>query len=217
MKPPDLILGSQSTRRRDLMEQWGYRFHPMTPPYQDPPTPPAGDPRTLAVELAAKKARSLFSNKYFSPSMGAVVVGADTIVIDSQGHLLGQPQSRVEADLMLDAITESTHEVVTGVCVTNGKAVADTCFVDTARVRVGCLTEVLRETHLDGGGWQGKAGGYDLWDVADVWPVEVDGDPTTVAGLPMRRLVVALRQRGITPSPGSSERPPMPSSTGNST
>ena len=41
--------------------------------------------------------------------------------------------------------------------------------------------------------WRGKAGAYNLADrVADGWPIECEGDPTTVMGLPMRRLTEAL-------------------------
>ena len=45
------------------------------------------------------------------------------------------------------------------------------------------------------GEWSGKAGAYNLSErMAAGWPIEYDGDPTTIMGLPMRALLARLEQ-----------------------
>jgi predicted house-cleaning NTP pyrophosphatase (Maf/HAM1 superfamily) len=55
------------------------------------------------------------------------------------------------------------------------------------------------EHYLNTDGWIGKAGGYNLTDRQHAgWPITVEGDPATVMGLPMNRLVGVLAGYGIT-------------------
>lgn len=50
---------------------------------------------------------------------------------------------------------------------------------------------------MDREAWRGKAGGYNLAEIEGRWPMEVCGDPTTVVGLPMQRLVPILHGLGV--------------------
>ena len=51
------------------------------------------------------------------------------------------------------------------------------------------------EGYLAGGGWRGKAGAYNLSERIEAgWPIEVQGDPGTVMGLPMEILSPMLRE-----------------------
>ena len=49
------------------------------------------------------------------------------------------------------------------------------------------------------GDWA-KAGGYNLFERQNRWPLRVEGDPTTVVGLPMRKLVPTLLAWNIEPA-----------------
>ena len=94
----------------------------------------------------------------------------------------------------------STHRVITGVAMMNaiqgsGDPVSsrNQSFADTATVRFGGLTDEQLTDYLAKGDWRGKAGGYNLFDRQSAgWPITVQGDPTTVVGLPMRRLMPLL-------------------------
>jgi predicted house-cleaning NTP pyrophosphatase (Maf/HAM1 superfamily) len=58
---------------------------------------------------------------------------------------------------------------------------------------MGRLDETTLETYLAGAHWQGKAGGYNLLDRMNAgWPLTYEGDPTTIMGLPMNRLIDRL-------------------------
>ena len=49
-------------------------------------------------------------------------------------------------------------------------------------------------SYVAGGEWRGKAGAYNLSErIQAGWPIECKGDPTTVMGLPMRKLSRLLK------------------------
>ena len=51
------------------------------------------------------------------------------------------------------------------------------------------LDDAAMQHYLDEGAWRGKAGAYNLQERIDAgWPIRCEGDPSTVMGLPMRRL-----------------------------
>ena len=70
-------------------------------------------------------------------------------------------------------------------------------LVDVAHVRLGRVPEADLQAYLDSGDWRGKAGAYNLGELQGRWPMEVEGDPTTVVGLPMAKLVAHLRELGV--------------------
>lgn len=122
-----------------------------------------------------------------------LIVGADTICVDTAGRLIGQPGTRPEAGAMIRRFTGVWHEVVTGVGLMDdqGRCVG---FSDAARVCLEHLDDASLEHYLDSGQWQGKAGGYNLFDrQAAGWPIRVEGDPATVVGLPMAMLLPVLQ------------------------
>lgn len=62
---------------------------------------------------------------------GAVVLGCDTVV-DVGGEVFGKPHSVEDAKRMLRALSGATHEVHTGVCVSDG--IRTESFVDSCKV-----------------------------------------------------------------------------------
>ena len=53
--------------------------------------------------------------------------------------------------------------------------------------------QIELDRYLSSGGWRGKAGAYNLAELEGHWPIRVDGDPTTVVGLPMATFAERLR------------------------
>ncbi|MDP7348403.1 MAG: Maf family protein, partial [Phycisphaeraceae bacterium] len=73
-------------------------------------------------------------------------------------------------------------------------------LVDTATVHLGKVGPDELQRYLDTQQWRGKAGGYNLFERQNRWPLRVEGDPTTVVGLPMRKLVPTLLAWNIEPA-----------------
>lgn len=189
---PPLILASQSPRRAQLLREAGVAFEQRSPPFADPDQPPSDlrghQAEDYAVRLAVSKAVS------YVRAYGADVrvLAADTLCVDTDGQLVGKPADREQAQAMLRSFIGGTHRVITGVAMTDAKTSGDppiNAFADAAAVTFGTIDDHQLAAYLASNDWRGKAGGYNLFDrQADGWPITVCGDPSTVVGLPMRRL-----------------------------
>lgn len=193
---PRLILASRSPRRGQLLREAGYQFEQMEPGFDDAPHPTGHEcPEAIAMALARRKARSA---QEALADQGVVIVSADTLIVHADGSLAGTPLTREEARMMIRQFFGQWHTVVTGVAllaVNDGAGGEEDCFADAARVWVGRLGEGAGESYLDLGTWRGKAGGYNLFErQAAGWPIRVEGDPTTVVGLPMAMLTIRLQR-----------------------
>ncbi len=199
--PTAPILASQSPRRAQLLREAGFDVEQRSPPFADPDQPPehlrGHEAEHYATSLALDKAMSL--RVQFSKP--ALILAADTICVDEAGLLVGKPVDAAHARAMLLGFVNRSHRVITGVALV--QVVVDEeshnqppphCFADTAVVRFGAISDRQLDEYLVGDDWRGKAGGYNLFDrQAAGWPIDVEGDPTTVVGLPMRRLMPMLR------------------------
>ena len=193
---PRLILASQSPRRAQLLAEAGFVFEQRSPPFADPDQPPrhlrGHEAEDYAASLAKQKAMSLSGQA----DGKALILAADTICVDAAGDLVGKPCDRAHAADMIRSFIEAEHRVLTGVALLragSGNSVIES-FADAATVAFGSISDDQLDAYLATDDWQGKAGGYNLFDrqVAG-WPIQVEGDPATVVGLPMRRLVPVLR------------------------
>ncbi len=142
------------------------------------------------MNLAIRKAQSLVNHPGFEATTGGVLLAADTVVISPAGVLLGQPANRAHARRILQSLIGYTHRVATGVAIMNLDAPQDgiKSFSDSADVSIGWIDVSRIDAYLDSVAWRGKAGGYNLYEIQDHWPVTVEGDATTVVGLPMKKL-----------------------------
>lgn len=186
---PPLILASSSPRRRQLLTEHGID-HDAAPPSIDDGELEPGDTNPLGwvVALAHLKARSV-ADTLSTPS---IVLGSDTVVI-KEGEIIGQPKDRDDAQRTINRLDNGSHTVTTGVALINASTGAVRHLVDSATVTVGALDPDAVDRYLESGQWKGKAGAYNLMDrINDGWPIEYEGDPTTVMGLPMRRLAPML-------------------------
>ena len=228
---PRLILASRSPRRALLLEQAGYAFQVIDPPYADPADPnraapeaaaagvgvsvvdPADNSNSRGVEsgvalagwLARRKARSV---DLAALPRDAVVMAADTLAVDAEGGLLGTPESVDQARAMLSGLMGRPHRIATGVALRqhladgtdgiDGAGADIQSFVDQAVVCFPRIDPGELSAYLDSGRWRGKAGGYNLAERrAAGWDIDVQGDPATVMGLPMRRLIPRLEELGV--------------------
>lgn len=183
-----VLLGSASPRRRRLLESAGWRVEQVAPAIDDgvirlAPSSPA---RTVEALAWFKSAQIVDVDAAHVAS-----IAADTVCIVGD-EIVGKPGDRAEAEGMITRMLGRRHRTITGVCVRN-RAGRRLLFSDVAEVSMGDLDPERIEAYLDSGAWVGKAGGYNLEDrIADGWPIECDGDPSTVMGLPIRRLVPLL-------------------------
>ena len=184
------IVASASPRRKELLENIGYRFE-IIPSDADESCNERLSPEELVMELAERKAKSVFEK-----NTDAVVFGCDTVV-EYDGIVLGKPKSRDEAREMLCKLSGRIHNVHTGVCITDGERTE--CFVSTVKVEFYELTEALIESYTATGESDDKAGAYGIQGLGSVLVKGIKGDYFSVVGLPVAETSRRLAEFGIVP------------------
>ena len=118
----NLILASGSPRRKELLSLYTTDFTICVSDFDENGVT-APTPAQLVEKLARGKCLAVAKDH-----PGAVVLGCDTVV-DVGGEVFGKPHSVEDAKRMLRALSGATHEVHTGVCVSDG--VRTESFVDS--------------------------------------------------------------------------------------
>ena len=187
-----LVLASTSPRRAAILREYGVPFRMESPSVDDATLfPGAVSPEEWVTSLAYLKARSVADRLRRAGERGLLVLGADTLVVKGD-EIIGQPRDEADALRILRLLERGKHRVVTGVALL-GDDVRRRLFADAAEVRVGAIGEDRMRAYIASGDWRGKAGAYNLSErIADGWPIEHVGDPTTIMGLPMRALAPML-------------------------
>lgn len=189
-----LVLATQSARRRRMLEDAGVSFDLAPAGVDDGPLRPGGGTaRQWVASLAILKAEAARRAMSLIERADALILGADTIVVAGEA-IIGQPADRADAERILRTLSGGAHSVVTGAALIEGATGRRTLLVDAAGVRVGAIDPASMASYLDSGEWRGKAGAYNLSERLEAgWPIEYEGDPATIMGLPMQRLLPILR------------------------
>ncbi len=189
-----------------MLQEAGFAFTQADPPFADPLQPDDATRHRIAelvVRLARRKARSVLETLALGDRDPVIVLGADTLGMRPDGRPAGQPADRDEVRRMIQQFVGRSHDVFTGVALLSTDRRDAITFADAAGVTFGQVRPDQLDAYLDTDQWRGKAGGYNLLDrQADGWPIRVgpDSDPTTVVGLPMRKLIAALDRLSVRPT-----------------
>jgi len=190
---PNLILASNSPRRRQLLAETGWQFTVSAVDIDESPLP-AEAPAGYVTRLA--HAKGLARAKTLAP--GSWVLAADTIVADGD-HLLGKPAGPVAARSMLCQLRGRTHQVFTALALI--ETGSDRAFVDLcqADVPMRAYSDAEIETYIAGGDPLDKAGAYAIQHTG-FHPVEnFQGCFACVMGLPLCHLVRTLNHLDFPP------------------
>jgi septum formation protein len=183
----NLILASQSPRRKELLQQIQLSFSVMSSQVVETVAPHL-QPHEVVMELAMKKANEI-SRKY--PE--SYVLGADTVVALGDS-ILGKPRSKEEANEMLAMLSGETHEVYTGVAILHGEN--QSLFYEKTDVTFWELTSREIEGYIASEEPFDKAGAYGIQGLGAKLVKEIKGDYFSVVGLPLSRVYRALHEMG---------------------
>ncbi|MFT5524228.1 MAG: septum formation protein [Pirellulaceae bacterium] len=188
MSLPPLILASQSPRRRQLLEEWGYQFVVQPPDDAAETGCCSGE---SAAELVARLALQKAKNIALKTERG-LVLGCDTVA-DCGGEILGKPVDCEHAGRMLRLMRNQVHRVLSGVCLWQRPSNEKIVQVDVTELRMDDLSDQQIEDYLQTDAWIGKAGAFGYQDGLD-WVHIVRGSESNVVGLPMERLADMLEK-----------------------
>jgi septum formation protein len=177
-KPMNLVLASESPRRKDLLAILGYDFSIM--PSSIAETPWAGEsPDAFVLRMAREKGTEVASRVSQS-----IVIAADTVVtIDAE--ILGKPVNEDDALRMLRRLSGRVHDVLTAVTIINQAKQETVEGVDRTRVWFSELTnEDIRE-YLRRENVFDKAGAYAIQGYAGIYIPRIEGNYFNVMGFPL--------------------------------
>ena len=183
-----LILASQSPRRRNLLEQAGYRFEVVLPhPEAECGICSGESPVDLVARLGMQKARDVALR-----TERGIIIGCDTVA-ECLGQVLGKPKNREHAAEMLQLMNGRIHHVFSGLCLWKRPGTHPLVRVATTRLRMDRRSTVDIEAYLDTDLWIGKAGAFGYQDGLD-WVHIEEGSASNVVGLPMELLGEMLEE-----------------------
>ena len=180
--PYKLVLASNSPRRRDLLAGLGLPFEFRIPPEGDESYPPDLRAEDIPLFLARAKAEACRGLM----AAGELFITADTIVWH-QDKVFGKPRHKQEAVEMLRALSGSSHQVFTAVCLTTQQA--QRSFCSSSQVRFCRLEEEEIRWYVEHYSPLDKAGAYRIQEWIGYVGVEyIRGSYFNVMGLPVHRL-----------------------------
>jgi septum formation protein len=187
---PNLILASQSPRRRYLLEQAGVTFS-VIPSDFDEASVQITNPSEMVVTLAKAKADEIAVRH-----PDAWVIGADTIVTIN-GSILGKPDSHAEARKMLRKLSGQAHFVFTGFAIVCKKKQVSIADAVQTQVTFKRLTDPEIDWYIQTGEPFDKAGAYAVQGIGTFLVKRINGSYTNVVGLPVCEVVELLIQLGV--------------------
>lgn len=187
------MLASESPRRLELLRSLGFIVEVAPSGYAEGPVADLTPPE-LASYHAGEKLRAALERLPAPPEVP--VLAADTVV-DLDGAALGKPRDAAEAARMLGALSGREHVVHTAFALAlPGNDVRIEERVST-RVRFHSLEAAEIAEYVASGEPLDKAGAYGIQGRAASLVESIEGDFYTVMGLPLGRLVRALRRSGF--------------------
>ncbi len=190
-----LLLASTSPTRRALLESAALTVETRAPGVDERAVEAqaAGlSPADLAERLAAAKAAAVADQ-----APDRVVIGADQ-VLDLDGTVFHKPADRAGAAAHLARLQGRTHALHSAVALAVDGAVVEV-FVATARLTMRPLAATGIDAYLDAAGPSvtGSVGAYQLEGVGIHLFDRIEGDHSTILGLPLPPLLARLRERGL--------------------
>nr|CAH8869604.1 unnamed protein product [Trichobilharzia regenti] len=195
LKSIEIILGSSSPRRKELLQNTGVQFSTISPDIEE--SLPLGHFKSIPeyIEALAQLKADAVMKTIVGSGQDRVVIGADTLVC-FEGCVFGKPSSQSNAIDILNRLSGNIHQVITGVCLiwtVAGKQHKVDLFHEVTNVKMASLDCRTIEAYVQSGEPMDKAGAYGIQGLGSSLIEKIDGDYFNVVGLPVYRLCQYLR------------------------
>lgn len=185
-----IVLASSSPRRIEILKALGVEFEILPSSYEE--VLKESSPYELACNLAIEKARDV-AGKIQSPR---IVIAADTIVY-ANGKILGKPKGKSDAEETLKMLSNSSHSVITGLCIINTEDNKIYSDYEETKVFFKELNEDEIEAYIATGEPMDKAGSYGIQGIGGLFVKKIEGCYFNVVGLPIYKLNYLLGKTGV--------------------
>jgi septum formation protein len=183
----NIILASQSPRRKQLLEQLGYSFTQKS----------KNTDENFSAEMPQREVAEYLSNKKAAAFESEIqpndlIIASDTIVL-IENEILNKPADHKEAFEMISKLSGKQHEVITGVCLKSAKktvsfSVSTTVFFK--KLKEGEINYYINQYKpFD------KAGAYGIQEWIGLIGVDkIEGSFYNVMGFPAKLVYEAIEK-----------------------
>lgn len=193
-----VVLASASPRRLELLSRIGI-LPTVAAADLDESQRNGEEPEQYVARVALEKALCIGPR-----FLDSAVIAADTAVVLNQ-RVFGKPTNLAEARAMLGELAGQTHCVMTAVAVIapvspsdgQGSRRTQHVTIETAQVTMVPADPSELSWYVSTLEPMDKAGSYAIQEVGAAFVERVEGDPTTVIGLPLRATITLLRMAGV--------------------
>lgn len=186
---PQLILASQSPRRRELLTQLGYQFS-CQPADIDESELVGETPQQYVARLAEQKAQYIAKNQLDT----TIVLGSDTCVV-CDGSILGKPKDLTQCIDYLSMLSDRVHQVYTAVSAI--KATLSQTIVVSTDVEFRKISKSEIKNYWLTGEPKDKAGAYGIQGIGGQFVKQISGSYSAVVGLPLFETSELLTELGL--------------------
>ena len=184
-----IILASNSPRRKELLEDIGMKFIICPSAFEEiSDGMPAEE---IALHNAIGKAQEVSKH-----NRNSIVIGVDTVVA-FQDHVLGKPKDEEDAKRILRLLSNTTHKVISAICVIDTDSKKMITSTETTLVTMDRLEEADIEAYIQNGEGKDKAAGYAIQGIGSLFVKKIEGDYFNVVGLPIYNLRKILKEFGL--------------------
>lgn len=187
LKKYNIVLASNSPRRKELLQRMGVNFKVRTLFGIDESYPDSLRGEDIVRYISRNKAQAYRS----SMAPNELLITADTIVY-VEGEVMGKPKTAEQAKEMLHKLSDKSHQVITGVTIVTADRTED--FGVTSQVKFAEITDEEINFYVDNYLPFDKAGAYGIQEWIGIVAVEeIKGSYFNVVGLPVQRLYQKLK------------------------
>jgi septum formation protein len=185
-----LILASSSPQRKELLSVLNIPFE-VIPSTVDEDVYAERDPAKRVQELAILKAKDVARRH-----PNSVIIGCDTLVRAPDGTLLEKPKDQEEARTMIRLQSGGISLVHSGLCVIDEQGIEHT-GLSSSSVHFAKLEESDIDWWMSTNLWQGRSGAFQIDGLGQLMISHIEGDFTSIVGLPMYLLGDLLKKAGV--------------------
>ncbi len=198
--PRFVYLASQSPRRRQLLEQLGVPYELLLPDADEDAeaieTPlQAESPTAYVQRVTALKLDAALARLKRRGLPAAPVLCSDTTVARGR-TLYGKPMDEADARRMLQALSGTTHRVLTALALQSGRQRWQS--LNVSQVRFAPLSPSRIRRYVATGEPMGKAGAYAIQGRAAAFIERISGSHSGIVGLPLHETAQLLERAGFT-------------------
>lgn len=191
-----VILASQSPRRKQLLAQIGLTNVEIIPSKFEENLPKTVSPFEYVVATATQKALAVYKQELNNEQKGepALIIAADTVVVNSLGEILEKPRSEANHIQMLQSLRDTgVHRVYSAVTVMSPlQSARDPGYAlesgteETVVKFDPELSDELLLAYVRTREGADKAGGYGIQGTGAILVERIEGSFDNVVGLPLR-------------------------------